>query len=287
MEIIIGKTAGFCYGVKRAVEQAKKEVKEQKTTYCLGELVHNTQVIEELEECGVKFIDDIKEVNDKENRKLIIRAHGVSKDIYEYVEKFNIKIIDLTCPNVLEVHNKAKRFTEKGYFIFITGKKDHPENLGTISYCDNYVIIEEPEETEKAIEIFEKSGIKKLLLISQTTYDMEKFYLIREKISYKIDKNVELKIENTICHTTQIRQDETQKISKRVECMIIVGGKNSSNTKKIYEIAQKNCKNVLWVENKIDIELIKNYKSIGIMAGASTPRESIEKVLLQIKNIHN
>lgn len=280
MKIVLGKTAGFCYGVKRAVEQALKEAQDKKEDiYCLGELVHNDQVKKKLESSGVKFIEDIKEVKSVKNSEVIIRAHGVTKEVYKYAEDHNIKLIDLTCPNVLKVHKIAKEASNNGYFIFITGKKDHPENIGTISYCDNYAIIEEPSDTEIALKELKKSGLNKLLLISQTTYSIEKFYLIREKISYLLDKSVKFDIENTICPTTETRQKEAEEMSKKVDCMIIIGGKNSSNTRKLYEISSKNCKNVFFVEDEIDIEKIKQYAKIGIMAGASTPKESIEKII--------
>ena len=282
MEIIVGKTAGFCYGVKRAVDNTINETKENDIVYCLGELVHNEQVVDELEKKGVRFIDDIKELPDS-NKKIIIRAHGVSNEVYEYAKSNGIKLIDLTCPNVLKVHEIAKDYAAKGYYIFLAGKKEHPENIGTVSYCKNYSVIEQPENTEKALEEFEKSGIKKLLLISQTTYNIEKFYLIREKISYNLKKDVIFEIENTICSATEIRQKETEKLSKEVDCMIIVGGNNSSNTRKLYDIASKNCKNSFLVQDHIEKSDVAGFNRIGIMAGASTPMESVNKIIDIIK----
>lgn len=274
MEFILGKTAGFCGGVKTAVEKALNE----KNVYCLGELVHNKQVNEMLKENGIIFIDNIS----KSKGKTIIRTHGVEKNVYEYAKKNNIELLDLTCPNVIKIHKLAEKYSNDGYYIILTGKPDHPENIGTVSYCNRYSIVENIEDIGKAIEKFENSGFNKLLLISQTTYDLEKFYIIREKISYALEKEikenkVKFAIENTICQTTQDRQEETKKLSKEVDCMIIIGGKNSSNTKKLYEIAEKNCKNVIWIEDSIDIKQLKKIDKIGIMAGASTPNETIKK----------
>lgn len=279
MEILVGKTAGFCYGVKRAVDGAKSEIKETKDhIYCLGEIVHNKQVVESLEKDGIIFIEDINE----SKGKTIIRAHGVPKEIYKEAEKRNIELKDYTCPNVLKIHKIAEEYSKKGYYIFLCGSKKHPENIGTISYCkENSYIIEKEDNTLKAIEHLEKTGIKKLLVISQTTYSLEKFYIIEEIIRNELPKNIELVIENTICKATELRQKETEEISKKVDSMIIIGGKNSSNTKKLYEISTKNCKNTICIETKEELQKSKfmNTKKIGIMAGASTPQKSIDEVV--------
>lgn len=283
MEIIVGKTAGFCYGVKRAVEGAKSEIEKTKEPiYCLGEIVHNRQVIEMLEKEGITFIEDINLAKGN----TIIRAHGVKKEIYNVAKKNNIEIKDYTCPNVLKVHKIAEEYSKNGYYIFLCGSKEHPENIGTISYCGkNSTIIETENEVYKALEKFKQSNSKKLLLISQTTYSVEKFHNIEEIIKNKVAENIELVIENTICKATELRQKETEKIAKEVEYMIIVGGKNSSNTKKLYDLANKNCKNTICVETvqELNLEEIKKYKIIGVMAGASTPQESILEIVNAIK----
>ena len=280
-KIIIGKTAGFCYGVKRAVNGAENEIKNSKEpVYCLGEIVHNKQVIEELKRQGIIFVEDINEVNGK----TIIRAHGVPKEIYEKAKRKNIELKDYTCPNVLKIHKIAEEYAEKGYFIFLCGSKKHPENIGTISYCNkNLYIIEKEDDTFKALERLEKSGAKKLLVISQTTYSLEKFYIIKEIIENELPRNVELVIRNTICSSTEQRQIETKELSKKVDMMIIIGGKNSSNTKKLYEVSLENCPKAVCIESYEKLENmqdeIKNAKKIGVMAGASTPQKSIEEVI--------
>ena len=247
MEIILGKTAGFCYGVKRAVEGAKEELKKKKNLYCLGEVVHNGQVLKSLEKEGMTFIEKKEEAK----KDVVIRAHGIPKEIYEYFDKNNVNVIDYTCPNVLKIHNIAKEHSKLGYYIFLTGSKKHPENIGTISYCgNNYSVIEDLEDIEEALTKLNKSKIKKLLLISQTTFSLEKFNIIKEKINESIDKNIVVEVKNTICMATKVRQEETSKISKNVDCMIIIGGKNSSNTKKLYEIAKKDCKFVMSIEDE-------------------------------------
>ena len=281
MEILIGKTAGFCYGVKRAVESAKKEANSSKElTYCLGEIVHNKQVVDELKQKGIKFIEAIENANGK----AIIRAHGVAKEVYDKAKEQGVELVDCTCPNVLKIHKIAKEYAENGYFIFLCGSKTHPENLGTISYCgENVYVIEKENDTFKALEKLEKTRIKKLLVISQTTYSLEKFYIIKEIIENELPKNIELVIKNTICATTEQRQIETKELSKKVDIMIIIGGKNSSNTKKLYEVSIENCKKALCIETYKELENsqndIKNANTIGIMAGASTPQKSIEEVV--------
>ena len=161
MEIIVGKTAGFCYGVKRAIDGVKEESKNNKL-FCIGEIVHNRQVIEDLQNKGVNFVEDISKVHDAKS-KVAIRAHGVKKEIYEIANKNKIDIIDYTCPNVLRIHEIAKEYAEKGFYIILCGKKEHPENIGTISYCGkNYSVIQDEKELKEALKRFEKTKAKRL-----------------------------------------------------------------------------------------------------------------------------
>ena len=278
MEIIIGKTSGFCYGVKRAIEGSLEQLKKYKKIYCLGEIVHNEQVIADLESNGMEFINDINEVEDTE---VILRAHGVEKEIYEIAKKRNIKLIDYSCPNVLKIHDIASEYRDKGYFIFLVGKKTHPESIGTGSYCgESYFVIENENEVSEAIKKFEESNLKDLLIIVQTTFNEKKFELIENQIKQKINPTINLVVKNTICAATSQRQKETEDISKQVDFMIIIGGKNSSNTQKLYEIAKNNCENAILIQNpnEINLEEIKKYNKIGVMAGASTPNKNIEEV---------
>ena len=284
MELMVGKTAGFCYGVKRAVDGAKEELKKNETLYGLGEIVHNQEVIKELENLGMQFIENIGEAKGR----TIIRAHGIPKQIYEEAKEKEIELIDYTCPKVLKIHDIAEEYAKKGYYIFLLGNKKHPEIIGTLSYCgENKFVIEKEEDTIKALELLEKSEIKKLLVISQTTYSLEKFYIIEEIIKNEIPRNIEVVVKNTICQATEIRQKETEEMANKVDSMIVIGGKNSSNTKKLYEIAKQYCKTVLLIENETELEdnKIQSTDKVGIMAGASTPKESIEKVIEYLKTV--
>lgn len=283
MEIIVGKTAGFCYGVERAVQGATKEIEEkEKFVYCLGEIVHNKQVIKKLEDLGIKCIETLEEAKGT----ILIRAHGVPKEIYDMAEKMNIKIQDYTCPNVLKVHKIAEKFSQAGYFIFLLGAKNHPENIGTLSHCGKYYyIFQKEEELPKAMEEFEKTNKKKLLLISQTTYSIEKFEKIEGILQQKLKKDIDFIVNNTICRTTELRQKETEQLSKQVDSMIIIGGKNSSNTQKLYDTAKQNCADTILIETVQELKNENIGKKVGIMAGASTPKESIEEVVEFLKRV--
>ena len=220
MEIIVGKTAGFCYGVKRAVESAENEVNNSKEqVYCLGEIVHNKQVVNDLEKKGIKFVENI----DEANNKTIIRAHGIPKEVYEKAKQKNIEIIDCTCPNVLKIHKIAEEYAQNDYYIFLLGDKTHPENIGTISFCgQNSCILDSLEEVLVALENIRSEGVKKLLVIAQTTYSVEKFNNIINLINSTVKNEMEVIVKNTICNATNVRQNETEKISKEVDCMIII-----------------------------------------------------------------
>lgn len=283
MEIVLGKTAGFCYGVKNAVANAEDKLKEYKNMYCLGELVHNGQVIKKLENLGLKIVEKIED----SDSKIIIRAHGIAKDVYKKAQKLNIEVFDYTCPKVLKIHKIADEYSKKGYYIFLIGGKNHPESIGTISFCGkSSALIETEDQIDEEIEKFKNSKIQKLLIIVQTTFSLKKFNDFTNYINSKLDKNIEIEIKNTICNSTKIRQEETVYISKSVDCMVIIGGKNSSNTKKLYDIAKENCENTVIIETKeeLDLDKLKKFDKIGVMAGASTPNESIQEVIDAIQS---
>lgn len=284
MEIIIGKTSGFCYGVKNAVDKATEELeKSSEKVYCLGELVHNKQVTNKLQEKGLVFIDTIHEANGK----TIIRAHGIKKEIYHQAKELNIELKDLTCPKVLKIHEIVEEHSNNGYYIFLVGIANHPETIGTYSFCgENSSIIEKIGDLEEVVSKFQQTNLKKALLITQTTFNLREFEEIAQTLEEMLKLNsLELKAINSICLSTETRQKETEKLSQEVDLMIIVGGKNSSNTRKLYDISLKNCKNVMFAETKqdIDINYIKQFEKIGVMAGASTPCESINDIVELIK----
>lgn len=286
MEYIVGKTAGFCYGVKNAVEKSEEALEKEHPICCLGEIVHNKRVVEDLEKKGIIFIENLNQNINK--RKTIIRAHGITKDVYESANKNGINLLDLTCPKVLKIHKIVSEYSENEYYIFLIGSKKHPEIIGTASFANNNVsIIEDFYDIDISIDNFKKSNRQKLAIVVQTTFSLQKFAEITEKIKEKIENlHVDIEIINTICNATKIRQEETEEMSKSVDYMIIIGGKNSSNTKKLYEISKKNCINTVCIEsaNEINKENLKQGNIVGIMAGASTPQCSINEVIELVKN---
>ena len=285
MEIIVGKTSGFCYGVKTTIEKTEKILEDNKSDeiYCLGELVHNKTIIDDFKAKGIKFINNIEEAK----KTTIIRAHGIEKNIYEKAKRRNIELIDLTCPSVLKIHEIVEKYAKNDYYIFLVGKKEHPETIGTYSFCGkNSCIISKSSDVEKALENFSKTNLGKTLIIVQTTYSKKEFEEIVEKIKENLPQNILLEIKNTICKATELRQEETKSMSKKVDLMVIVGGKNSSNTNKLYEIAKANCKKAIFVETKeeIDKNTIRDFERVGIMAGASTPQKSIDEIIEKLKS---
>ena len=277
MNIIIGKNSGFCAGVKYTLTKAEEELDKSTSIDCLGEIIHNRQVVENLEKKGLNIISSIHEAKNK----VIIRAHGVTKDVYEFAQKHSIELIDLTCPKVLKIHNQVQDFSNNNYFIFLIGIKDHPETIGTYSFCgDNSYIIENSDDIENAITKLKSSNLKDVLIISQTTYSLKLFDEITNTINNLLDSSFNLHIEKSICNATSLRQEETKELASKVDLMIIIGGKNSSNTKKLFDVASEYCKNVIHIETKdeLDKTFIKQFENIGIMAGASTPDYIINKV---------
>lgn len=283
MEIILGKSSGFCFGVKNAIDGAEKELKNNKPVYCLGEIIHNEEVIKDLESKGLVIVDNIEDVKDV----AIIRAHGVPKNVYETAISKNIKLLDYTCPFVSNIHKTVTKYAQDNYFIFLVGIKTHPETIGTISFCgNNSYLVENLNDISLAINEFQRSDLKNLLIISQTTFSVSLFDEIVSEVKAHITSDINLEIKNTICNTTSIRQKETEDIAKKVDLMIVIGGKHSSNTKKLFEVAQKNCKDTLLIQTKNDLnhEYLQGFNKIGIIAGASTPQKIIEDVVDFCKN---
>ncbi|MBQ9314527.1 MAG: 4-hydroxy-3-methylbut-2-enyl diphosphate reductase [Clostridia bacterium] len=287
MKIIVGKNAGFCYGVRNAVESAKKDLENTKESiFFLGDIVHNKQVIDELKKQGAVFVEDILEAKGT----TIIRAHGIPKEIYEIAKKNNIVLKDYTCPNVLKIHKIAEEYANKGYYILLFGERKHPENIGTVSYCgDKFFVIEDEEGLYNAIDILNNWKVKDVLVLSQTTFNRDTFYTFQGILRDELNKDINLVINNTICNATNIRQQETEELAQNVDCMIIIGGRNSSNTKKLYEIAEEYGKSAICIETKEDIKNVdfSLFNTIGIMAGASTPQSSIDEIYEALDSKYN
>ena len=285
MELLVGKYSGFCKGVNYTYIKTLECLKDG-PIYCLGELIHNEHVISELEERGMKTIKSLDEIED--GSKVIFRAHGEAKERYLYAKDHNIEVIDLTCEKVKLIHDKVEQAKDSS-FIVIIGKKTHPEIIGTIGFAgNNYLVVESEDDLTSLKEKVKESKFNKVYVISQTTFNSKKFDELVNIIK-KILDGYDLILDKSICAATENRQIECDEISKKVDHMIVIGSKNSSNTKELYNISIKNCNNVIFVEN---IKDLKNYKFnnnsiIGIVAGASTPKSLIDEVINYLKVKYN
>lgn len=279
MKITIGKTSGFCNGVQNTVKKAKNALGNEKV-YCLGEIVHNERVIHELEANGMITINKIEDAPN--NSKVIIRAHGELKETYDRAKEKNLEILDLTCGKIKAIRVKISKKLEDHYIIII-GKKNHPESLGVLSFSgDNSNIIEDKEDINEIIDKVNNSLLNKIYIVSQTTFNSDKFDELISIIKNKTTK--EVIVDKTICDATSKRQNETRELSKIVDTMIIVGGKKSSNTKELEIIAKENCDNVILIQEKNDLnnnQIVGEH--IGIMAGASTPTILVEEIIEELK----
>ena len=279
MKIIVAKNSGFCNGVRRSVNLANKASEKNIKTYTLGPLVHNPTQVEMLEKKGVGVIDEKKALN-LENSQIIIRSHGIDEKLKEKLKENSNEVIDATCPVLLNIYKRIKEKENEGYKIIIIGDKEHPEIKAMASYVNNGIIIKNETEAKNI------TNMSKLYVVSQTTNRIDFF----ENIAHELEKtNDDVVIENTICNATRLRQEACKSLSKEVDCMIVVGGFNSSNTNKLYQIAQKYCENVQRIETVKDLPLQKlsNFNIIGVIAGASTPDQVIEEVVIRMDDLTN
>ena len=273
--IKLAKTAGFCYGVDRAVKLAETEAEKGGTMYTLGPIIHNPHVVGNLEKMGAKVAlstDDIPE-----NSRVVIRSHGISRAEFEALKAKNCEIIDATCPFVKKIHNIVQEYSEKGYTILVVGDKTHPEVQGILGWCENALVIDD----EKGVETI-KTGTKPLCVVSQTTFERKKWEKIKNKI---LKLGLTCDIIDTICNATAKRQAEIEEISKTSDACIVVGGKESSNTKRLAHVAGNNCEKVFLIEDADEIKDINfsAYSSIGVTAGASTPACIIKEVIHMVE----
>lgn len=270
MQIIVSKYSGYCYGVKRAVSMAQESIEKYDDIYSLGSIIHNKKAVEKLTNSGLKVVQDI----DKEQENIIFRSHGVEKKFYKFARENNINIIDTTCTFVKKIHQIVEEQYKKGYKIIIVGSKIHPEVIGINSYADYQAQFVE-EETDISNLVI--SNDDKYSIVFQTTFNIEKYDSIVNKLKEKI-KNID--VHNTICNATKKRQDAALELAKNVDMMIVIGDKSSSNSKKLYDIANSKKKSIFIEDvNQLDIDMFKNIKKVGITAGASTPDFVIDEVI--------
>ncbi|MCI8624908.1 MAG: bifunctional 4-hydroxy-3-methylbut-2-enyl diphosphate reductase/30S ribosomal protein S1 [Lachnospiraceae bacterium] len=279
MEVRLAKTAGFCFGVKRAVDMVYAQIKERQDStvpvYTYGEIIHNESVIDELQKQGVRVIKDLAELETLPKGMLILRAHGVSKAVYTKLKEMGVCYLDATCPLVARIHRLVEEHSEDPQKqIVILGDRNHPEVQGIRGWCKTEpVIFHDPEE----IRQYQGNSGKKHIIVSQTTLNYKK---MKDMVEILEKKRYDRIVINTICSATEQRQEEAARLAGEVDAMIVIGGKNSSNTQKLYEICIKKCVDTYYIQTLDDLDLtnFKSFRCVGITAGASTPNKIIEEV---------
>ena len=283
MEVILAKSAGFCFGVKRAVDKVYQQTEEKNgKIYTYGPIIHNEEVVKDLEKRGVCVIETQEALKDCKDGTVVIRSHGVGKEVYELLKRENISYVDATCPFVLKIHRLVEKYSNDNYHVVIIGNEEHPEVQGIRGWSSN------PEETTVISNLQEAQNFtlktdKKICVVSQTTFNNKKF---KELVEIITEKGYDIIVLNTICNATQERQAEARKIAANVDAMIVIGGKTSSNTQKLFEICKKECENTCYIQTLKDLDLSKlqSINSVGITAGASTPNKIIEEVQKNVRN---
>ncbi len=277
MQILKSKHGGFCFGVKRAVDQAIKL--KGSNNYVLGEIIHNEAINDKLKKSGIITLDSLDDSTLKKGDTLLIRTHGEPKSTFDKAEELGVNIIDCTCPFVRDIHKIVEEHHAKGYKIAIIGNAEHPEIKGINGWCGHSAIITESAKELSAIYA------DKLCVVVQTTYSIEKFNKIIKNFSNSNAKTVD--IFTTICYTTTKRQQEAEILSRSCEAVIVIGGSNSNNTQKLFDICKQNCPNVFRMVDPVvfNYEKIKRFKKVGIVMGASTPIEQFQEVISNMENI--
>ena len=282
-ELTIAKSAGFCFGVTRAVNMVYEAIEEENTPiYTYGPIIHNDEVVKDMKKKGVTVIDDLDELAGHEKGVMIIRSHGISKAEFDKIEKFGFKILNATCPFVSKIHRYVEEYSNKDYDIIIIGSPKHPEVCGIRGWASDksrVTIINSIEDAEK----FSDNSGKKLCIVSQTTFNYNKFQDIVEIID---EKGYDITVLNTICNATEVRQTEAKKVACGADVMIVIGDRNSSNTQKLFEICKNECKNTYYIQtsDEMDYSKIGSNNNVGITAGASTPNNIIEEVSKNVRN---
>lgn len=282
MKLTIAKSAGYCFGVKRAVNMVYQEAEEAKVpVYTYGPIIHNEEVVRDLKQRGVHVVRELKELENLPKGKIIIRSHGISRREHEAMKACGFEVLDATCPFVLKIHRLVEKYSKEGYRIVIAGNEHHPEVEGILGWVEG-----QPAYTVTNQEDIEKLPLKegeKVCLVAQTTFNYNKFQELVEIIK---KKGYDISVLDTICNATEERQTEARKIAAESDLMIVIGDKHSSNTQKLYEISKKECANTYYIQTSKDMDYhqIQSINNVGITAGASTPNNIIEEVSKNVRN---
>lgn len=281
MQVRVAKSAGFCFGVQRAVDTVYEQVEKGiRPIYTYGPIIHNEVVVQDLEEKGVKVLGSRKELEELEEGTVIIRSHGVGKEIYELIRKQGLHCVDATCPFVKKIHRTVEKESRAGKQIVIIGNDRHPEVEGIKGWCSTPAVVIESAQQAENLRILEPIP---LCIVSQTTFNYKKFKDLVEIIDKKRYDRV---VVNTICNATEERQTEARRIAGEVDAMIVIGGSHSSNTQKLFEICRNECRNTYYIQtvHDLNLEVLRSTGLIGITAGASTPKKIIEEVQTRCLN---
>lgn len=277
MKVIIAKRAGFCFGVKRATQMAFEAAGKDNKTYTLGPIIHSPQVVQKLEEMGVKVVKDLDKTD---SGTIIIRSHGVlASEMDEAVQK-QLEIVDATCPFVKKAQEHVKSLSEAGYGVVVVGDADHPEVQGIVSYGGDKVFVVGSGEEVKRLPKMNKIGV-----VAQTTQSFEN---LKNVVSECLLRGGEIRVFNTICDATAVRQEEAKELACQVDCMLVVGGFNSANTRRLAEVCVEIQPRTYHIETaaEIDPNWFKDDERIGVTAGASTPKWIIDEVVSRIEALN-
>ena len=275
MNVILAKTAGFCFGVDKAVNTVYEEIKNNDgTVYTYGPIIHNEIVVSELTRLGVRVINSKEELDRIKKGTVIIRSHGVSREVRKSLDRKGIKVVDATCPFVAKIHRIVEKYSSEGYKVIIAGNREHPEVTGIKGWVNGECFIIDSAEELKNIVLEEG---ERVVLVAQTTYNYQKF---KEFVEILRKMNYSIEVCNTVCSATEERQSEALSIAQKVDAMIVIGDKHSSNSRKLYDICRSECKRTYFIETIVDLEPqpFQLFSDVGITAGASTPKKLIEEV---------
>ena len=277
MNVELARTAGFCFGVKRAVDTVYQQIEQYRgeKIFTYGPIIHNEEVIKDLRSHGVEVLNDEEELKTTDADVVVIRSHGVAKYIYDILEERGITCVDATCPFVKKIHKIVAEKSTEGSYIIIIGNSEHPEVQGIRGWAGEHVtVVQTPEDAER-FELPDKD--QKVCIVAQTTFNYNKFKELVEIIS---KKRYDIVVLNTICNATKERQTEARQIAARVDAMVVIGDERSSNTQKLFEICKEECLNTYYIQtlDDLDINQLRSVESVGITAGASTPNKIIEEV---------
>lgn len=278
MEIILAESAGYCFGVRRALDKVYEQIDKggKRRIYTYGPIIHNREVVRELEEKGVFSINSPGEIPEIAGQIMIIRSHGAGRHIYELAGEYDIELVDATCPYVKKIHRIVEADDAAGRQIVIAGDKNHPEVAGISGWAKKEACVIAGPDCMDVLESYKNTP---LTLVSQTTFNASKFEYIVEKIN---EKGYDVRIVNTICSATALRQKEASQIARKADTMIVIGDKQSSNTRKLFEICSSYCKDTYHIQTVEELQVpnLQSLTCVGITAGASTPDHIIQEVLM-------